>query len=228
MTLAIRSRRAYSTAHFVAMSLFSLGLFVRPVLADPALEEVPRTAVSMTDGTSSSIVQRAKVLSSRALERTTALTEAALSALGVKYKFGGANPEQGFDCSGLVRFVFQQVTGISLPHNALQQSREGREIDPDELMPGDLVFFNTRKFAFSHVGIYIGDNKFVHAPSKGKLVQVVEFNNPYWQRAFNGARRVIETAPQVFGSPATAATPPREAPEPAALLNAPHFGSQAQ
>ncbi len=166
------------------------------------------TGFSASDGTSTSIVQRARDAGHRALEKTTALTEYALGFLGIQYKFGGASPENGFDCSGLVRFVFQQVTGLSLPHSAVAQSKEGQEVAMEDLRPGDLVFFNTRKFAFSHVGIYLGDNKFVHAPRKGKPVQVVEFDNPYWQKAYNGARRMMESAPKVFGGSVIAGTLP--------------------
>ncbi len=175
-------------------------------------DEPARAPLSLSDGTSTSILSQVKsqvkAAGQRALDSTSHVTEFALGMLGIQYKFGGANPDNGFDCSGLVRYVFQQVTGISLPHNAAQQSREGSEVAINDLRPGDLVFFNTRKFSFSHVGIYLGDNKFVHAPKKGQPVQIVDFSAPYWQKAYDGARRMLESAPQVFTRSAVAATLP--------------------
>lgn len=115
----------------------------------------------------------------------------ALDLLGVNYKYGGTQPSTGFDCSGYVSHVFRQVAGLSLPHNALAISRQGRHISRDELQPGDLVFFNTLRRSFSHVGIYIGDNRFVHAPSSGGGVEVVSMQDKYWMKRFNGARRML-------------------------------------
>jgi cell wall-associated NlpC family hydrolase len=114
----------------------------------------------------------------------------AMSMLGVRYKFGGNSPDTGLDCSGLVRLAFAQTFGMTLPRSAGEMSRVGDKIDKRELQPGDLVFFNTLRRAFSHVGIYVGDGKFVHAPSSGGEVRVESMNIPYWQSRFNGARRV--------------------------------------
>lgn len=114
----------------------------------------------------------------------------ALSLLGVDYKYGGNTPETGLDCSGLVRHVFHEVAGLVLPRRAEEISRAGEAIRRDQLRPGDLVFFNTLRRAFSHVGIYVGDGRFVHAPSTGGEVRVESLSTNYWQRRFNGARRV--------------------------------------
>ena len=92
----------------------------------------------------------------------------ALGLIGVDYKFGGNTPESGLDCSGLVRYVFQEVTGVTLPRTAKEMSGLGAKVGADDLKPGDLVFFNTRRFPYSHVGIYLGDNRFIHAPSRGQ------------------------------------------------------------
>lgn len=128
-----------------------------------------------------------------------------LSMLGVKYKWGGNSPETGLDCSGLVRFVYEETLGKVLPRRSVEISREGRSIDRHELKPGDLVFFNTLRRAFSHVGIYIGNNQFVHAPSRGKQVRVESLDSNYWTRRFNGARRLLASesrpAPLAFESP---------------------------
>ena len=109
--------------------------------------------------------------------------------LGVPYKFGGNN-ENGIDCSGLVRTIYQQSIGLLLPRRAEQQAAATESIDKSELRPGDLVFFNTLRRAFSHVGIYVGEGKFIHAPKPGAEVRVESLSVGYWQRRFDGARRV--------------------------------------
>ena len=133
----------------------------------------------------------------KAMDSAANITSYALSLIGVDYRFGGSTPEQGLDCSGLIRYVFQQATGIALPRSAREQARVGESINRDDLQPGDLVFFNTRRFQFSHVGLYIGDNRFIHAPSSGGSVEVVNLDNRYWQKAFNGARRIVAGLPDV-------------------------------
>jgi cell wall-associated NlpC family hydrolase len=127
----------------------------------------------------------------KAIDGAAEISSLALSLIGVDYKFGGNTPEQGLDCSGFVRYVFQHATGISLPRTSREQATVGKSIERDELQPGDLVFFNTRRLQFSHVGVYLGENRFVHSPSKGGAVEVVEMDNSYWKKVFNGARRVI-------------------------------------
>lgn len=114
----------------------------------------------------------------------------ALSLTGIQYKYGGSSPETGFDCSGFVRYVFSQATKITLPPTARAISQIGKTVKKEELQPGDLVFFNTLKSAFSHVGIYIGNNKFIHAPRTGSSVRVENMDNAYWSKHFNGAQRL--------------------------------------
>lgn len=114
----------------------------------------------------------------------------AFSLTGVKYKYGGSSPETGFDCSGFVRYVFQQAANLTLPHGARALSQLGQNIQLDELRPGDLVFFDTLKSAFSHVGIYVGEGRFIHAPSSGGGIHVVNMQEEYWAKRFNGARRI--------------------------------------
>ena len=116
----------------------------------------------------------------------------ALSLTGIQYKYGGNSPATGFDCSGFVRYVFRNAANLSLPPTARAIAQIGKSVKKDELQPGDLVFFNTLKSAFSHVGIYLGDNKFIHAPSKGKSVQVESMQNSYWSSRFEGAQRLDE------------------------------------
>jgi len=149
------------------------------------------------------------------------LTSFALGLIGVDYKFGGESPETGLDCSGLVRYVFQQVTGVTLPRTAQAMSRVGDKVTLTDLQPGDLVFFNTRRFAFSHVGIYLGDNRFIHAPRRGREVEVAELDKSFWQKRFDGARRLAGIVPELVPSfvgeaqaAPLAATPANEDPQP--------------
>ncbi|MEP6702348.1 MAG: C40 family peptidase [Betaproteobacteria bacterium] len=130
-----------------------------------------------------------------ALQSAQDVTDQALDLIGVRYKFGGVSPDNGLDCSGLVKYVFEHVTGVSMPHSAREQAKVGEKIDRDELQPGDLVFFNTRRAAFSHVGIYLGDNTFVHAPKKRSNVKVANIEGRYWKKRFNGARRLLGIMP---------------------------------
>ena len=113
-----------------------------------------------------------------------------LALIGINYKYGGGSPDSGFDCSGLVSHVFQEVFGLTLPRDSQAMSKVGEKVDKTELQPGDLVFFNTRRRPFSHVGIYIGEERFVHAPSRGRDVEVSNLHSRYWNKRYNGARRV--------------------------------------
>jgi cell wall-associated NlpC family hydrolase len=124
------------------------------------------------------------------LERARELAINALSLIGVSYRSGGTDPDDGFDCSGFVNHVFQQVTGRVLPRDSQGMARAGDKIERAELEPGDLVFYNTRRHPFSHVGIYIGESRFVHSPRHGRSVQIVDMRDQYWQKRYNGARRV--------------------------------------
>ena len=111
--------------------------------------------------------------------------------IGINYRFGGTNPDTGLDCSGFVQLVFKEAIGILLPRSAREQSEVGAVIAPHELKPGDLVFFNTMRHAFSHVGIYLGDNRFMHAPRTGAEVRVEDMRQSYWIQRYNGARRLL-------------------------------------
>jgi cell wall-associated NlpC family hydrolase len=119
----------------------------------------------------------------------------ALANVGKPYRWGGSRPAEGFDCSGLVAHVFDDALGMKLPRTSLQMSTRGTRIERTGLSAGDLVFFNTSRYAYSHVGIYIGRGRFVHAPSSGSLVRVERMSNPYWSGRFNGARRLVAASP---------------------------------
>ncbi|HEU0199939.1 MAG TPA: C40 family peptidase, partial [Burkholderiaceae bacterium] len=114
----------------------------------------------------------------------------ALGFLGVPYVYGGTSPREGFDCSGLVVYLFEKVASLALPRTAAEIRRRGRAVSRKELAIGDLVFFNTRGWAYSHVGIYLGHGRFVHAPNERGFVRIERFDISYWQTRFNGARRI--------------------------------------
>jgi len=118
------------------------------------------------------------------------LVAAALEHLGVRYRWGGNSPKSGFDCSGLVVYAARESLGLQLPRTAATQARTGMAVKKSELQAGDLVFFNTRGARYSHVGIYAGDGKFIHAPRTGAVVRVESMRSSYWSQRYTGARRL--------------------------------------
>ena len=111
------------------------------------------------------------------------MIEIAKSTIGVPYKWGGNNPQRGFDCSGLMSYVHKNALGLKIPRTAAQQRDNSRTINYAQLKPGDMLFFKTGKRS-NHVGVYIGDRKFIHAPSGGKRVKVASMNSSYWHKRF--------------------------------------------
>ena len=122
-------------------------------------------------------------------ERSEALLQALL-ALGLDYRRGGNSPVTGFDCSGLVAHVYKEAWGVRLPRTSDAQSQAGVPVSLAELQAGDLLFYDTLKRPFSHVGIYLGDGKFVHAPKSGAQVRIESVKGAYWVQRFSGARRI--------------------------------------
>ncbi|MGN6651239.1 NlpC/P60 family protein [Trinickia sp.] len=133
----------------------------------------------------------------------------AMSLIGIPYRWGGNTPDSGFDCSGLVRYIVGRAANVDLPRTTADISRRGESIDPDEIAPGDLIFFNTTGRAHSHVGIYVGKLRFVNAPSTGGTVRLDYLTNPYWAKRFDGIRRVAPPlkAPSPFDAPTELAAP---------------------
>ncbi|SAL55332.1 NLP/P60 family lipoprotein [Caballeronia udeis] len=133
----------------------------------------------------------------------------AMSLVGVPYRWGGNTPEAGFDCSGLVRYVVDRAASVNLPRTTADMSVRGESIEPDEVAPGDLIFFNTTGRPHSHVGIYVGKLRFVNAPSTGGTVRLDYLTNPYWAKRFDGIRRVAppKAAPAPFDAPTYLASP---------------------
>lgn len=148
----------------------------------------------------------------------------AMSLVGTPYRYGGNTPDSGFDCSGLVRYVVARAANVNLPRTTEAMGTRGTPLEREQVASGDLVFFNTTGRANSHVGIYVGQNRFVHAPSTGGTVRLEDMTKPYWASRYNGARRVASAAVPVAPStpvpraaPAVPASPPSvpNAPSPA-------------
>ena len=143
-----------------------------------------------------SVATRSSQLITQVRDGTSSLVDSAMNFLGVRYKLGGNTAETGFDCSGFTRYVFENSIGRVLPHRADEQANapELAKVDKKDLKPGDLVFFDTMRRTFSHVGIYLGDGKFIHSPRTGESVRIEDINISYWARHFTGARRAPELA----------------------------------
>ncbi|WP_175684466.1 C40 family peptidase [Burkholderia anthina] len=148
----------------------------------------------------------------------------AMSLVGVPYRWGGNTPTSGFDCSGLVRYVLGRAADVNLPRTTADMSSRGMSIDPDQVAPGDLIFFNTTGRPHSHVGIYVGKLRFVNAPSTGGTVRLDYLTNPYWAKRFDGIRRVAppRATPAPFDAPTYEARrdAPVAAPAPAPVVTA--------
>jgi len=143
-------------------------------------------AVSATGVHTPGLRERLQYMADRASE----VAVQAMTAIGIHYRYGGSNPDRGLDCSGLVKYVFHEAWGMVLPRTASEMSREGTRIDRHDLKMGDLIFFKTTRRSFSHVGIYMGDDKFIHAPSTGGTVRIDDMTAQYWSSRYNGARRI--------------------------------------
>ncbi|MDO5059108.1 MAG: C40 family peptidase [Neisseria sp.] len=118
------------------------------------------------------------------------LIRSAMGLLGVAYRFGGTSPKTGMDCSGFMQYIFRKSLHVNLPRTAAEQSKMGVAVSRSDLQPGDMVFFNTSGRRVSHVGLYIGGNRFIHAPRTGKTIEITSLGNRYWSARFVGARRV--------------------------------------
>jgi hypothetical protein len=174
-------------ASLLCMMLASSATWATP---DPQID-------AQADPLNAMLVARGEVpappaLVSRWRNRASEMVIAAMNFVGVPYRLGGSNIENGFDCSGFTRYIVQLGLGLALPRRVEEQAsaRGLVSIDRSELRPGDLVFFNTLRRTFSHVGIYVGDGRFIHAPRSGSEVRIEDMRYAYWARRFTGARRV--------------------------------------
>ncbi len=114
----------------------------------------------------------------------------AMSLIGVGYRWGGTSPVTGMDCSGFMQYIFRKSMSINLPRTSAEMATVGTQVSRSALQPGDMVFFNTAGRSISHVGMYIGDNRFIHAPRKGKSIEITSLSNKYWNSKYITARRV--------------------------------------
>ena len=183
-----------NTAPFLALLIFaSAMLFAVRAHAAPAGSTDELDKLLADKGLMTHIERVGQTVSNKASE----LVVNAMGFLGVPYRRGGNSAETGFDCSGFVRAIYQQSIGLLLPRKAEQQAAATQNIARSDLQPGDLVFFNTMRRAFSHVGIYVGEGKFIHSPKPGAEVRVENMSVSYWNRRFDGARRVAgQSSPQ--------------------------------
>ncbi|MEO5697398.1 MAG: C40 family peptidase [Burkholderiaceae bacterium] len=186
-------------------SLLFIALLSASALAAPPIDPLSLTAdaAASTNVASGFAPDRKRVLqapapapartdlASRIRDQAADLAVAAMNLLGVPYQRGGNSIDQGFDCSGFTRQVFETTLAISLPRSADEQARAPGlvGVGRDQLQAGDLVFFNTLGRTFSHVGIFLGNDRFIHAPRPGAQVRVENFGLSYWSRRFTGARR---------------------------------------
>jgi cell wall-associated NlpC family hydrolase len=158
---------------------------------------LPADATNVVTG----VTSVAPTLAQKVRDGASDMVLTAMNFLGVPYRRGGTTEATGFDCSGFTRHIFEMSLGLVLPRRANEQANAAglTKVGRDELRPGDLVFFNTMRRAFSHVGIYVGDGKFIHSPATGGAVRVDDMRYAYWSQRFNGARRAgpaIEMVPQ--------------------------------
>ena len=182
------------------------------LLAAAAASTPSVTGVNVVDPIASFATAPSSGLVQQMRDSASDMVLTAMNFLGVPYKRGGNSEETGFDCSGFTRHIFEKTVGLILPRRADEQAQSTSlmTIAREELKPGDLVFFNTLKRTFSHVGIYVGEGKFIHAPRTGAEVRVEDMRVAYWNKRFTGARR----APQVQAATATTVTPPAMVPKP--------------
>lgn len=201
-----------------------LGALVR-VVALCAVAALARAAAAQP---SDSTAPAASVASPTVVAVGADLALQALAYLGVPYRYGGEDPQRGFDCSGLVRHVTRSVLQVDLPRRSEAIALQGQAVRKDELQVGDLVFFNTRGRRNSHVGFYLGEGRFVHAPARNGQVRIESIGDAYWRQRYNGARRlhIDAAAAGRAGDPATTAVeaPANETPRraPADDVPGPH------
>jgi cell wall-associated NlpC family hydrolase len=193
-------RRARSTAAAILLLAVAAAASAGPAeeSTDPLQKLLADKAVAAATAASSAVATRdgspapaAPDLLHEVHDRAAEAVLSAMNYLGVRYRRGGNSAETGFDCSGFTRYVFENSLGLVLPRRADQQAKAPGllTVKREDLKPGDLVFFNTMRRTFSHVGIYIGDNRFIHAPSHGKDVRTDDLSFAYWAKRFTGARR---------------------------------------
>ncbi|MFS0825449.1 C40 family peptidase [Pseudomonas phoenicis] len=129
-------------------------------------------------------------------KQSSAVLSRAVNALGTPYRWGGSSPKKGFDCSGLVQYAFNDVANVDLPRTSSAMAQgHGVKVAKSDLKPGDLIFFNIKSRRVNHVAIYLGNDRFIHAPRRGKKVSIDTLKKPYWQQHYVVAKRVLPKEP---------------------------------
>jgi len=210
-------RTAGSLAAALALAVATTGAHAAPdihpvsdplgrFLTDSGIASGASAIVSAPAAAASAAAAVPGTIAGKIREQASDMVVTAMNFLGVKYRRGGNDADVGFDCSGFTRHVFEMSVGLVLPRRVDEQAKAPGlvPIKRDELQPGDLVFFNTLKRTFSHVGIYVGDGKFIHSPRPGGEVRVEDMGFAYWKKRFTGARRA--ELPDTAAALATEAT----------------------
>ncbi len=178
-------KRSYPKKIITVLVLSTLTLFSSTITFADEINDAAGTS-SSSDNTDSTVkvpAQSSDAIGNMLLQ--------SVSLMGIAYKWGGNTPDTGMDCSGFVRYVFKKSLGITLPRTAAEMAKVGKRVSIDELEPGDLIFFNTRRGSNTHIGIYLGNNKFIQSPRTGENIQITELSG-YWVKHFNGAKRVVQ------------------------------------
>ena len=187
----------FGPANLTAMNKWLSSILL--VAASASAQAMPAAATAEDDVghfiADKGLLTRLEQVTHTVRDRASELVVTAMGFLGVPYRRGGNSADTGFDCSGFVRAMYEQTVGLILPRRANEQAAATQPISKQELQPGDLVFFNTMRRAFSHVGIYVGEGRFIHSPKPGSEVRVESMAGSYWQNRFDGARRVYTSAP---------------------------------
>jgi len=187
---AVVSSRVIGIVLVFSGLLLVFGCAHKRVTGRPAVEPAP-TPVSAEPEESPPIVHETPIDAGTAFKLGTHVATLAQEQVGRPYRWGGENPSYGFDCSGLVQWCYGSV-GVTLPRVVREQKKVGKSIDGDRLRPGDLVFFALSGDSTSHVGVYIGDRRFVHAPRAGQPVRVNSLDDSWWRERWTASRRVVE------------------------------------
>ena len=198
------SMRTASAFHFSVLAALAIACISRPAVSSPLLppdhpvadrpESSQLTApagsvrVDVADDTNAAALG-ADIAMHTSVSPRRLLADFALKLRNIAYVRGGREVSTGFDCSGFVRYVYQQALGSELPGNSTSQFAEGSRVDKDALRMGDLVFFKTHGKRVSHVGMYLDNGLFIHAPSRGKRVRIDHLDESYWAKRFAGAKR---------------------------------------
>ena len=208
-----RSRRTFAVRRFaVAAALAMAGALVQAApdsATDPLGKLLADRGLGDPDKMPAAVPPSEYEFVNKVRDKASDMVLGAMNFLGVPYRRGGNSADKGFDCSGFTRHVFEMSLGLVLPRRANEQAHDKEliKVGRNELKPGDLVFFNTMRRAFSHVGIYVGDGKFIHAPRRGSEVRVDDMHSAYWLKRFNGARRAVQEAVGATATRLTEAAP---------------------